>query len=90
MTKDEISARLAEALELSNRKDARRIYDRVCVTIADILDEELFISLPFLGTLTVVDREERTCRTPQGGTVTVPAHKTVKFSPAKYLKKKVN
>ena len=60
----------------------------------DILTESLAkgdnIQLPGVGSLKVVDRTEHKGRHPQTGEeITIPAHKTVKFSPGKLLRETV-
>lgn len=64
-------------------------------TVLEIIKEDLLkngsVVVSGFGTFMIVDRAERVARNPQDGTeVIVPAHKSIRFKPAKALKAKVN
>lgn len=89
MTKKEIIAAVAAATENSVNK-TKEIVDTTFSMIANVLKYEK-VEIAGIGTFSVVDKAERQGRNLHTGeTMTIPAHKSVKFKPTPGLNKSVN
>jgi len=89
MTKAEFTGKIAEHAGISKR-EAARVLDVVTGELTDLLLKEQQITLSGLGTFKTNKRRARTGRNPRTGkAMMIPAHRIVKFNPAKALKEAV-
>ncbi len=90
MKKDELVKELAvsEKLHLST---AVKAVDGILRIVKETLAKGESITLRGFGTIAPVMRDERTARNfKTGGTVTIPAHRTVNIRPSRELKEMLN
>lgn len=90
MTKNDLARELAvsEKLHLST---AVKAVDGIVRIFKETLAKGEDISLRGFGTLSVVEREERTARHfKTGDTIVIPAHRSVKFKLGNELKEAIN
>lgn len=90
LVKAQIIEHIATEQKIS-KAQAERMYDCFAQLVTDTLTAGEEVKLKSIGTLRVVDRAERTVRSPSTGEpVTIAAHRTVKFSVTKDLKDALN
>lgn len=90
MTKDQLIADIAEAVDLPKTK-VRAVLEQLSEVVADALENNSELTLPGIGKLKVGDRPARTGRNPQTGkAIQIAAKKVVKFVPAKSLADSLN
>ena len=84
LTKSQIVAGVAEAVELSNKQAGAAIEALVCLAYKNAKNG---FTLPGLGKLVLVNRKARMGRNPAtGATIKIPAKRVVKFRVAKAAK----
>lgn len=90
MNQSELILKTAQVSGVS-KKDVEHVLKTAGDVIAAALVEETEAVLPGLGKLVTQHKEAREARNPAtGAAIPVPAHKAVKFRPAKALKDAVN
>jgi len=90
MNQSELILKTAQVSGVS-KKDVEHVLKTAGEVIAAALVEEAEAVLPGLGKFVTQQKESRDARNPATGeTIHVPAHKAVKFRPAKGLKDAVN
>jgi DNA-binding protein HU-beta len=89
MSKAKMSEKVAEKLS-SPKTEASRAIEAFLDSIQEALASGDEVKLPGFGSFSVAKRKERQGRNPQTGEImTIPANKTIKFSPGKSLKEAV-
>lgn len=89
MNKIEFCAKMAERTGMS-KAECQRQYDNIMGNLFDFVSEGEEVSIYGLGMFKVDVKEEHEARNPStGDTITIPAHKTVKFKVSKALKEAV-
>jgi DNA-binding protein HU-beta len=87
MDKKDLSQEILDANYATTKKAASEIVDLIFDSIKICLENGIEANIHGFGKFKITDRAERQARNPQTGEpITVPACKTVKFSPAKPLK----
>ena len=87
--KKEMVAKIAEN-ESVTKVAAEEMYEAVFGALVDTLEVGEEVAVPGLGRFKIVERAEREAHNPRtGDAVVVPAHKALKFVPAKGLKETV-
>ena len=90
MTKKELQSRISKETNI-RKAIVSDIVDDVFAIITEELAKGEKVSIQDFGIFTAVDTKARTAHNPRSGEeVKVPAHKKVKFKPAKVLKESVN
>lgn len=88
--KKEMVTQIAEK-ESITKVAATEMYEAVFGTLVDMLDSGVEVAIPSLGRFKIAERAERVAHNPQTmEEVVVPAHKVLKFTPAKTLKESVS
>lgn len=87
-TKDDLAQGLVENERVNiSKSQALNAIDDITASVENALLNGQTIVLRGFGTLKVVERKAKVARNIKAGTmVTIPAHKTVKFTPSKQLK----
>lgn len=89
MNKIEFCEKMAERTGMS-KAECQRQYDNVMGNLFDFVSEGEEVSIYGLGMFKVDVKEEHEARNPAtGDTITIPAHKAVKFKVSKALKEAV-
>ena len=87
LTKSQVIANLAQAVDLPKKQAAAAIETLVCMAYKGAKDG---FTIPGLGKLVLVHRKERMGRNPAtGATIKIPAKKVVKFRVAKAAKEAI-
>ncbi len=90
MTKTELVKKVAEKAEINQNLSAT-VIEAVFESLSESLGQGDNFNMIGFGSLKVVERNERRGRNPKTGEeITIPAQKTVRFSPGKKLKELVN
>lgn len=71
------------------KKQATELVDDFCKAVATNLEHGDPVSIYGFGCFDIVERAERTCTTPQGDKMAVPAHWSPKFYPGNTLRRAV-
>lgn len=88
-TKEDIAEMLSE-ITGDSAAHSKKVIDGLVEIIKDILSNGQEIQIRSLGTLKVVDRKGKTARDfKTGQKLVVPARKSVKFTPGKDLKNRI-
>lgn len=74
---------------LLSKKESQEITMQVFQGILNVLFTEERVTLPSIGTLSLVEKPQRIFRTFAGKMINKPARKGIKFSPAKAIKEKI-
>lgn len=91
MTKQELSKKLKEALNLNSEKAGAEVIDKFTAVLLEAAKAGDEVTLGGFGKFVTVTKPARTCRNPKTGEMMeVPEKKAVKFKPAGNLKKVVN
>ncbi len=89
MTKADLVAAIAKETDLT-KADAERTLNSFLELVTKTLKKEGKLTLTGFGTFQVVKKKRRKGRNPQtGATITIKAHKVVKFKPGKGLRDKI-
>ena len=89
LNKPDFIALMAERCDIT-KKDATEEYENVFGVLAEVLSEGNEVAIPDLGRFKISDRPARIARNPHtGGTVEVPAKKTMKLQLSKSIKEAV-
>jgi DNA-binding protein HU-beta len=87
MTKAELVKSLKEQAHLATNAQAEAVYEGVFNTLVESLRKGETVAISGFGSFKLVDRKARKGRNPRTGEeVSIPASKTVKFTPGKTLK----
>ncbi len=90
MNKAELIEALAEKAGLQ-KQEAKKVLDAYIEIVTDCMAQNEEIVLVGFGTLTPRPQTERLARNPKTGTpVMIPARRTVKFKPGKFLLEAMN
>jgi DNA-binding protein HU-beta len=90
MTKEELVKKVAEKMETS-QSSASKTVDAIFDSLKQALGKGDSFRMIGFGTFKVVERSERKGRNPRTGSeITIPAQKTVRFTPGKGLKELLN
>lgn len=89
-TKTDLIKKISEKLELT-KAESEKALNTCLEAIKEDLASGNNLKIQGFGSFSVTERKERKGRNPQTGQeMIIPASKTVKFSPGKYLKDKVS
>jgi len=89
MTKNEMIAKVADAVKMS-KKEAKTVIEAYTDLVISTLKKEKKVKLQGLGIFAVKNRKARVGRNPMtGATIQIPAKKVVKFRVSKEVKTKV-
>ncbi len=91
MNKAELVSAVAGAAELTKKDTEKALKALTAAITAELSKKGGKVALPELGSFKVVERKARKVRNPRTGeTMTSPACKVAKFTPAKALKENIN